>query len=103
MMNARVYRPGRELAGALEELRRKAGTQFCPRCVDAAVAVAVRDVTVPRRSRPSAERGYSSRLLPVPTVLVTGGVVTVEPDSVLPGVVVVVTVCCGGWTFVPWS
>ena len=46
MMNARVYRPGRELAGALEELRRKAGTQFCPRCVDAAVAVAVRDVTV---------------------------------------------------------
>jgi putative nucleotidyltransferase with HDIG domain len=46
MMNARVYRPGRELAGALEELQRKAGTQFCPRCVEAAVTVAHRDTTV---------------------------------------------------------
>ena len=46
MMNARVYRPGRELAGALEELRRLAGTAFCPRCVDAALAVADRDDTV---------------------------------------------------------
>ena len=36
MMNARVYRPGRSLEGALEELRRKSGTQFCPRCVEAA-------------------------------------------------------------------
>ena len=46
MMNARVYRPGRELGWALEELRRMSGTHFCPRCVDAAVAVAERDTTV---------------------------------------------------------
>ena len=43
MMNARVYRPGRSLEGALDELRAKAGSQFCPRCVVAAVAVAERD------------------------------------------------------------
>ena len=46
MMNARVYRPGRSLEGALDELRAKAGSQFCPRCVVAAVAVAERDSTV---------------------------------------------------------
>ena len=31
------------LARALAELGRRAGTQFCPRCVDAATAVAERD------------------------------------------------------------
>ena len=36
MMNARVYRPGRSLENTLEELRRRSGTQFCPRCVEAA-------------------------------------------------------------------
>jgi len=46
MMNARVYRPGRSLEGALAELQRRSGTQFCPRCVDAAVAVAGRDTAV---------------------------------------------------------
>jgi len=46
MMNARVYRAGRSLDGALAELRRRAGTQFCPRCVDAAVAVAERDASI---------------------------------------------------------
>ena len=46
MMNARVCRPGRPLEGALAELRLRAGTQFCPRCVDAAVAVAERDASV---------------------------------------------------------
>ncbi len=46
MMNARVYRLGRSLEGTLEELRLGAGTQFCPRCVDAALAVAQRDATV---------------------------------------------------------
>ena len=46
MMNARVYRPGRSLEGALDELRAKAGSQFCPRCVVAAVAVAERDGSV---------------------------------------------------------
>jgi putative nucleotidyltransferase with HDIG domain len=46
MMNARVYRPGRDLGGALAELRLRSGTQFCPRCVDAAIAVAEQDTTV---------------------------------------------------------
>ena len=46
MMNERVYRPGRSLEEALEELRRGAGVEFCPRCVDAALAVADRDASV---------------------------------------------------------
>lgn len=46
MMNARVYRPGRSLEQALAELRRGSGTQFCPRCVDAALAVADHDTSV---------------------------------------------------------
>ena len=46
MMNARIYRPGRSLESALEELRRRSGTQFCPRCVEAAVVVAERDSAV---------------------------------------------------------
>jgi putative nucleotidyltransferase with HDIG domain len=46
MMNARIHRPGRSLASALEELRDKAGTQFCARCVEAAIAVAERDSSV---------------------------------------------------------
>jgi len=46
MMNERVYRPGRSLDGALAELGRRAGTQFCPRCVDAAIAVAEHDTSV---------------------------------------------------------
>ena len=35
MMTPRVYRPERPIDVALEELRRHAGTQFCPRCVAA--------------------------------------------------------------------
>ena len=50
MMNARVYRPGRSLENTLEELRRRSGTQFCPRCVEAALAVADRDSTSRRPS-----------------------------------------------------
>jgi diguanylate cyclase (GGDEF)-like protein/putative nucleotidyltransferase with HDIG domain len=33
MLTTRVYRPARPANEALEELRRMAGTQFCPRCV----------------------------------------------------------------------
>ena len=33
MLSNRVYRPARPVADALDELRRGAGTQFCPRCV----------------------------------------------------------------------
>jgi diguanylate cyclase (GGDEF)-like protein/putative nucleotidyltransferase with HDIG domain len=35
MLTTRIYRPARPVAEALQELRRSAGTQFCPRCVDA--------------------------------------------------------------------
>jgi len=33
MLSNRVYRPARPVGEALDELRRGAGTQFCPRCV----------------------------------------------------------------------
>ena len=46
MMNARVYRPGRSLEEALAELRRGSGAEFCPLCVDAAIAVEDRDASV---------------------------------------------------------
>ena len=39
MLTTRVYRPGRPAREALAELREGAGTQFCPRCVDALVRV----------------------------------------------------------------
>lgn len=51
----------------------------------------------------SGERRYSSRLLPVPVVFVTGGVVLVLPASVVPGVVTGVGTGFGGWTFVALS
>ena len=35
MLTTRIYRAARPAAEALEELRRAAGTQFCPRCVTA--------------------------------------------------------------------
>ncbi len=35
MLTPRVYRPALSPAEALDELRRGAGTQFCPRCLDA--------------------------------------------------------------------
>ena len=35
MLTTRIYRAARPLDEALEELRRHAGSQFCPRCVGA--------------------------------------------------------------------
>jgi HD-GYP domain-containing protein (c-di-GMP phosphodiesterase class II) len=35
MLTSRVYRAARPAPEALEDLRRNAGTQFCPRCVTA--------------------------------------------------------------------
>ena len=35
MLTTRIYRAARPAAEALHELRRAAGTQFCPRCVAA--------------------------------------------------------------------
>jgi HD-GYP domain-containing protein (c-di-GMP phosphodiesterase class II) len=39
MLSTRVYRPARAQDSALAELRKMAGTQFCPRCVSALEAV----------------------------------------------------------------
>ena len=39
MLTTRVYRPARPAEEALQELRRNAGSQFCPRCVGALEAV----------------------------------------------------------------
>ena len=35
MLTTRIYRAARLALEAMEELRRAAGSQFCPRCVDA--------------------------------------------------------------------
>jgi diguanylate cyclase (GGDEF)-like protein/putative nucleotidyltransferase with HDIG domain len=40
MLSTRVYRPARSLDDALTELRKMAGSQFCPRCVAALDSVA---------------------------------------------------------------
>ena len=39
MLTTRVYRPARPAHEALTELRRMAGSQFCPRCVTALEAI----------------------------------------------------------------
>jgi diguanylate cyclase (GGDEF)-like protein/putative nucleotidyltransferase with HDIG domain len=44
MLTTRVYRPARPAPEAMEELRRMAGTQFCPRCVGALEAIIAGDV-----------------------------------------------------------
>jgi diguanylate cyclase (GGDEF)-like protein/putative nucleotidyltransferase with HDIG domain len=49
MLTTRVYRPARPAQDALQELRRMAGSQFCPRCVgalDAIVETEMGDLTV---------------------------------------------------------
>jgi HD-GYP domain-containing protein (c-di-GMP phosphodiesterase class II) len=35
MLTTRIYRAARPAMEAMDELKRAAGTQFCPRCVDA--------------------------------------------------------------------
>jgi diguanylate cyclase (GGDEF)-like protein/putative nucleotidyltransferase with HDIG domain len=48
MLTPRVYRPARPVEEALDELRRNAGTQFCPRCVAALEsAVAAGEASAP--------------------------------------------------------
>ncbi|HZT91161.1 MAG TPA: diguanylate cyclase [Gaiellaceae bacterium] len=44
MLTTRVYRPARPASDALAELRRNAGTQFCPRCVGALEAIVASEV-----------------------------------------------------------
>jgi putative nucleotidyltransferase with HDIG domain len=53
MLTTRVYRPARPAQDALQELRRMAGSQFCPRCVsalDAIVETEMGDLTVRQTS-----------------------------------------------------
>jgi putative nucleotidyltransferase with HDIG domain len=51
MLTTRVYRPARPANEALEELRRMAGTQFCPRCVGALESIVAADITAPGATR----------------------------------------------------
>jgi len=44
MLTTRVYRPARPAMEALEELRRNAASQFCPRCVGALEAIVAGEV-----------------------------------------------------------
>jgi diguanylate cyclase (GGDEF)-like protein/putative nucleotidyltransferase with HDIG domain len=44
MLTTRVYRPARPAQDALQELRRMAGSQFCPRCVGALDAIVETEV-----------------------------------------------------------
>jgi diguanylate cyclase (GGDEF)-like protein/putative nucleotidyltransferase with HDIG domain len=44
MLTTRVYRPARPATDALAELRRNAGSQFCPRCVGALEAIVASEV-----------------------------------------------------------
>jgi len=44
MLTTRVYRPARPANEALAELRRMAGTQFCPRCVNALESIVGADI-----------------------------------------------------------
>ncbi len=47
MLTTRVYRPARPAHEALDELRRMAGSQFCPRCVTALEAIVSGDLVAP--------------------------------------------------------
>jgi diguanylate cyclase (GGDEF)-like protein/putative nucleotidyltransferase with HDIG domain len=49
MLTTRVYRPARPANEALEELRRMAGSQFCPRCVGALEAIVETEIGDPVR------------------------------------------------------
>ncbi len=53
MLTTRVYRPARPAQEALGELRRMAGSQFCPRCVSALEAIV--GIAPPASEAPRAE------------------------------------------------
>jgi diguanylate cyclase (GGDEF)-like protein/putative nucleotidyltransferase with HDIG domain len=53
MLTTRVYRPARPADEALEELRRMAGSQFCPRCVNALEAIVSGDLERPAAEPPA--------------------------------------------------
>jgi HD-GYP domain-containing protein (c-di-GMP phosphodiesterase class II) len=51
MLTTRIYRAARPALEAMEELKRAAGTQFCPRCVGALERVLPPDILVDEASR----------------------------------------------------
>ena len=53
MLTTRVYRPARPRTRRSRELRRKAGSQFCPRCVGALEAIVATEIESGRAARPS--------------------------------------------------
>jgi putative nucleotidyltransferase with HDIG domain len=52
MLTTRVYRPARPAHEALGELRRNAGSQFCPRCVGALEAIVATEINDEARRKP---------------------------------------------------
>jgi HD-GYP domain-containing protein (c-di-GMP phosphodiesterase class II) len=54
MLTTRIYRAARPAAEALLELRRAAGTQFCPRCVSALERILPLDALQPPERPPIA-------------------------------------------------
>ena len=65
MLTTRIYRAARPASEALDELRRAAGTQFCPRCVAALERVLAVDSALPGHDAPreAAHGRARSRLL----------------------------------------
>jgi diguanylate cyclase (GGDEF)-like protein/putative nucleotidyltransferase with HDIG domain len=62
MLTTRIYRAARPASEALEELRRAAGSQFCPRCVAALERVLAVDSTLPGTSTPREARAGTAAL-----------------------------------------
>ena len=52
MLTTRIYRAARPAAEALQELRTSAGTQFCPRCVNALERILPLDALAGEPDRP---------------------------------------------------
>ena len=62
MLTTRIYRAARPASEALEELRRAAGSQFCPRCVAALERVLAVDSTLPGIDTPRETRPGTAAL-----------------------------------------
>jgi HD-GYP domain-containing protein (c-di-GMP phosphodiesterase class II) len=63
MLTTRIYRAARPASEALDELRRAAGTQFCPRCVGALERVLAVDASALAQTDPSVAQRQTTREL----------------------------------------
>jgi HD-GYP domain-containing protein (c-di-GMP phosphodiesterase class II) len=63
MLTTRIYRAARPAGEALDELRRAAGTQFCPRCVGALERVLAVDASALAQTDPAMAPRQTSRQL----------------------------------------